>query len=86
MTSIPIWLPCEKVKQPENTAPEFCVEGLHYRKITEVIKFTFEEPAAHMFHHKPYKLFWQPDKMCPPEHIITEVYTSDAMLKEYHWM
>jgi hypothetical protein len=31
---------------------------------------------------KPYKLFWQPDDDEPPERIITELYTSDAMLQE----
>jgi hypothetical protein len=36
-----------------------------------------------MFHHAPYKVFWQPDKTCPPERVITELYTSDAMLEEY---
>ncbi|KAF8546009.1 hypothetical protein OG21DRAFT_1587857, partial [Imleria badia] len=82
-TSIPIRLPCDKVKQAENIAPEFHVEGLHYRKITEVVKSAFEEPAAHTFHHTPYKLFWQPDKTHPPERVITELYTSDAMLEEY---
>ncbi|KAH0826333.1 hypothetical protein J3R83DRAFT_5286 [Lanmaoa asiatica] len=67
MTSISIRLPCEKVKQPENMVPEFHVEGLHYRKITEVVKSAFKEPAAGMFHHAPYKLFWQPDKTRVPE-------------------
>ena len=81
--SIPIHLPCEKVKQPEDVAPEFHIEGLHYRKITEVVKSAFEEPAAQMFHTAPYKLFWQPDKTRPPERIITELYTADAMLQEH---
>ncbi|KAF8545870.1 hypothetical protein OG21DRAFT_1528202, partial [Imleria badia] len=71
------------IKQAENIALEFCVEGLHYRKITKVVKSAFEEPAAHTFHHMPYKLFWQPDKTRPPERVITELYTSDAMLEEY---
>ncbi|KIK18472.1 hypothetical protein PISMIDRAFT_82302, partial [Pisolithus microcarpus 441] len=82
-TSIPIRLPCEKVKQPEAMAPQFWVEGLHYRKITDVVKSAFEEPAAQTFHTVPYKLFWQPDKTRAPERIITELYTSDAMLREH---
>ena len=56
-TSISIHLPCEKVKQPEDQAPQFQVQGLHYRKITEVVKSTFEEPAARAYHTAPYKLF-----------------------------
>jgi hypothetical protein len=82
-TSISIRLPCDKVKQTEDTAPEFHIEGLHYRKITKVVKSAFEEPAARMFHHAPYKVFWQPDKTWPPECVVTELYTSDAMLEEY---
>ncbi|KAI6169922.1 hypothetical protein EDD17DRAFT_1683582 [Pisolithus thermaeus] len=82
-TSIPIRLPCEKVKQLEATAPEFWVEGLHYRKITDIVRSAFEEPAAQTFHTVPYKLFWQPDKTRTPERVITEVYTSDAMLREH---
>ncbi|KIM52690.1 hypothetical protein SCLCIDRAFT_32443 [Scleroderma citrinum Foug A] len=81
--SIPICLPCEKVKQPEDVAPEFRVEGLHYCKITEVVKSAFEEPATQMFHTVPYKLFWQLDKTCPPEYIITELYMANAMLQEH---
>ena len=81
--SIPIRLPCEKVKQSEDAAPEFHVEGLHYHKITEVVKSAFKEPAAQMFHTVPYKLFWQPDNTRLPECIITELYTSDAMLQEH---
>ena len=65
-TSIPIRLPCKKVKRPEDEAPIFHVEGLHYRPITEVIKSAFEEPAAETFHPTPYKLYWQPDKTPPP--------------------
>jgi len=82
-TSIPIRLPCEKVKRPEVEAPIFHVEGLHYCPITEVVKSAFEEPAAATFHPTPYKLYWQPDKTWSPEHVFTELYTSDAMLREH---
>ena len=82
-TSISIRLPCEKVKQPEDQAPQFQVQGLHYRKITEVVKSAFEEPAAETYHTTPYKLFWQPDRTRPPERVITELYTADAMLEEH---
>ena len=82
-TSIPIRLPCERVKQSEENAPVFQVEGLHYRKITEVIRSAFEEPAAQTFHTTPYKLYWQLDKNQAPERVFTEVYTADAMLREH---
>jgi hypothetical protein len=82
--SVKIRLPCEKEKfVSEDTAPTFEVEGLYYRKPLEVIKSAFEEEAAKGFHTSPYKLFWQPDEDAPPERIITELYTSDAMLDEH---
>ncbi|KIM56238.1 hypothetical protein SCLCIDRAFT_133111 [Scleroderma citrinum Foug A] len=81
--SIPIRLPCKKVKQPEDQAPVFLMEGLHYWPITEVVKSAFKEPVAEMFHTMPYKLYWQPDKTCPPEHVITKLYTADTMLEEH---
>lgn len=82
-TSLEIPLPCEKVKFPsEAGAPKFMVHGLHYRKFTEVIKSAYEEVPAKFFHTAPFKLFWQPDKSRPPERIISELYTADAMLHE----
>ena len=71
------------MKQSEDKAPLFQVEGLHYWLITEVIKSAFEECAAQTFHMTPYKIYWQPDKTCPPEQVITELYTADAMLEEH---
>ena len=71
------------MKQSEDKAPLFQVEGLHYWPITEVIKSAFEECAAQTFHMTPYKIYWQPDKTCPPEQVITELYTADVMLEEH---
>ena len=56
-TSISIWLPCKKVKQPEDQAPQFQVQGLHYCKTTEVVKSAFEEPAAETYHTTCYDRF-----------------------------
>lgn len=81
--SLEIPIPCEKVKFPsEVDAPKFTVQGLYYRKFTEVIKSAYEEVSAKSFHTQPFKLFWQPDEDQPPERIISELYTADAMLAE----
>jgi len=62
-TSLEISIPCEKVKfASEDDAPRFRVEGLHYRKFTEVVKSAYGEVSAKSFHTRPFKLFWQPDK------------------------
>jgi hypothetical protein len=83
-TSVKIRLPCEKEEfSSEADAPEFKVDGLYYRKPLDVLKSAYEEVAAKSFHAKPYKLFWQPDEDELPERIITELYTSDAMLHEH---
>ncbi|KIJ07066.1 hypothetical protein PAXINDRAFT_90974, partial [Paxillus involutus ATCC 200175] len=82
-TSIHITLNCESKPMEEAAAPKFAVEGLHYRKFTEVLKAAYREVAANTFHAAPFKLFWQPDEDEPPERIITELYTSDAMLQEH---
>jgi hypothetical protein len=81
--SLKIPVPCEKVKFPsEADAPKFTVRGLYYQKFTEVIKSAYEEVSAKSFHTQPFKLFWQPDEDQPPECIISELYTADAMLAE----
>ncbi|KAI5980895.1 hypothetical protein EDD15DRAFT_2380722 [Pisolithus albus] len=81
--SVTIRLPCEKVKVPEERAPEFHVEGLHYRKLTEVIKSAFAETSAKEYNAMPYKLYWQPDDDAPTERVFSEVYTADVMLEEH---
>lgn len=82
-TSLEIPLSCEKVQfSSEAAAPTFTVHGLYYRKLTEVIKSVYEEVMAKSFHMAPFKLFWQPDPNQPPECIISEIYTADAMLAE----
>ena len=82
-TSLEIPLPCEKVMFPsEADAPKFTVQGLHYRKFMEVLKLAYEEVSAKSFHTAPFKLYWQPNKNRPPERVISELYTADAMLDE----
>ncbi|EGO03286.1 hypothetical protein SERLA73DRAFT_46394, partial [Serpula lacrymans var. lacrymans S7.3] len=48
-----------------------------------VLKAAFKETSAQSFHMTPYKLYWQPNKDGPPERIISELYTSDAMINEH---
>ena len=48
-----------------------------------LIKSTFQDPLAKKFHFFPFKLFWRASPDSPPEHVITEVYNSDAYLEEH---
>ena len=58
-----IRVPCTKVQQKENDAPEFVVDGILYWDIVEVISVELEdENAFKNIHITPYKEWWCP---CP---------------------
>ena len=83
-TSVNILLPAERNRnQSESDAPQFTVEGLFYRPLTEVIKSAFQGASAEGFHLTPFRLFWQHSENEPPERIISEMYNSDAVLEEH---
>lgn len=44
----------------EDTAPEYTIRGVFYRKSLEVLHTTFRETAAQKFHMHPFQQFWQP--------------------------
>lgn len=55
--TIEISLPCDGAKHPsEAKAPKFSV-GVYYRKLLDVIKAAFSEPAAEKFHTFSFKEF-----------------------------
>jgi hypothetical protein len=82
--SVKIPLPGEKVKHKSETdAPTFEVKGVFYRPLTEVIKSAFREAAAQSYHLTPFRLFWQRSEDEPPERVISEMYNSDAVIKEH---
>ena len=67
----------------EEKVPQFEVGGIHYRRLTQVIMSAFQEPVAKKFHFFPFKMFLHASPDSPPEHVITEVYNSDAFLEEH---
>ncbi|KAI0069516.1 hypothetical protein K474DRAFT_1610336 [Panus rudis PR-1116 ss-1] len=81
--SVDIPVPCEKVRKPENEADTFRVNGIHYRKLTHVIKEACEDPSSKNFHYIPFQEYWKHDsdsaRYC---RIFSEIYNSDAMLEE----
>lgn len=82
--SVKIRLPCTRVKvKSEEEAPEFLVEPVYYRRLTQVLVSSFQEPAAKLFHYIPFKLFWKPTADSPPERVLSEIYNSDAMIAEH---
>jgi Plavaka transposase len=85
-TSVKIRLPAEKTSlssTSEDEAPEFEVNGVFYRPLTDVIISAFQEAAAETFHITPFRLFWQRFEDEPAERVISELYNSDAMIAEH---
>ncbi|KAF8219308.1 hypothetical protein L208DRAFT_1341630 [Tricholoma matsutake] len=82
--SVKIRLPAERVRNvSEDHAPEFKVKGVYHRSLLEVIKTAFQDISAKSFHYTPFQLWWKPTPNSAPEHIITELYNSDAFLWEH---
>lgn len=80
---IKITLPCEKVCQKEAEAPVLEVPGVFYRSLVEVITTALQDEASKSFHYTPFSLFWKPTSDSPPERIYSEIYNSDAFIKEH---
>ncbi|CAA7270389.1 unnamed protein product [Cyclocybe aegerita] len=77
---------CVSIEVPsgdKNTpASFFDVPGLHYRKLTSIIRATFASPLASKFHLSPFKLFHMLPLSGEQQHIFSEVYNSDAFIEE----
>lgn len=83
-SSIPLSMPLSKKKYPsEAAAPVHFVEGLLHRKLTNVIVAAFQEKSANEFHLSPFEEYWKPSPDAPPERIYSELYNSNALLKEH---
>jgi len=84
-TSVKICLPTDGVRHlSEESAPEFAVPGLFYRRPLEVIKTAFREASAEQFHLTPFETFFQASPNEPAERVYSEMYTSPAMINEHH--
>jgi hypothetical protein len=80
--SVKIRLPCVKVEQREEDAPEFTVGGLLYRNPVEVIMKELQDPDSFdRIHLRPFEEWWKPSESDDPVRVYSDVYTSDAMLE-----
>jgi hypothetical protein len=80
--SVKIRLPCTRVEQREEDAPEFTVGGLLYRNPVEVITKELQDPDSfERIHLRPFEEWWKPSEFDDPVRIYSDVYTSDAMLE-----
>lgn len=79
---VTIRVPCTGVKQREEDAPEFTVDGVYYRDIVEVIKKELMDPDSfENIHIRPFEEWWQPTEASDPIRVYSEVYTSDVLLQ-----
>ncbi|KAL0060724.1 hypothetical protein AAF712_012504 [Marasmius tenuissimus] len=62
---------------------KFTVHGLHYRDLLETIKSAFSNPLSRNFHLSPFKLFHATEDSDEPTRVYTELYNSDAFIKEH---
>jgi len=59
------------------------IPGLHFRKLTTAIQAAFTSPLASKFHYSPFKLFHQSPKSGEQQRVFSELYNSDAFIKEH---
>jgi hypothetical protein len=82
-STVEIPVPCDGFCFPsEAEAPKFKVD-VHHRKLTDVIKAAYSEPAAQRFHTFPFRAYWKPSETEPEERIYSESFTGDAWNNEY---
>lgn len=80
--SVKVRLPCTGIKQREEDAPEFTVDGILYRDVVEVIARELEDPDSfERIHIQPFEEWWKPSESEDPVRVYSDVYTSDAMLE-----
>ena len=83
-SSVPITLACDKrLHKSEAVAPTLHVAGLYHRKPLDVIKAALRESNARRFYITPFEEYWAPQPDGPAERIYSELYNSDAYLREH---
>lgn len=59
------------------------VLNVHHCSIVETVVSVFQDETANLFHLTPCQQFWKRTPTSMPEHVITEVYNSDAFYREH---
>ena len=86
--SITLHMPKTGVKHAsEADAPSYTVTGVWLRDFMEVIKAGYRDSISDKYHFFPFRLFRRrstaDNSDAPPERLWSEVYNSDAMLREH---
>lgn len=79
--SVTLHVPNTKCKHAsESASPQFCVSGIQYRPLLELIKAACQSSQAKEYHWVPFKLVHQSPSA--DVRVYTDIYNSDAMLEE----
>jgi hypothetical protein len=61
----------------------FSIPGLYYRSLVTVIKAAFADPLSRHFHFTPFQLFHKIRSTASEIRVFSEIYNSDAFIKEH---
>ncbi|KAJ7455182.1 hypothetical protein FB451DRAFT_1049027 [Mycena latifolia] len=61
----------------------FSIPGLYYRSLVSVINAAFADPLSRHFHFAPFKLFHKVRSNAAQIRVFSEIYNSDAFIKEH---
>ncbi|KAJ7481275.1 hypothetical protein B0H11DRAFT_1724285 [Mycena galericulata] len=78
--SVDIQVPSGDKTTPSRT---FSIPGLYYRSLVSVIKAAFADPLSRHFHFAPFKLFHKARSSAKQIRVFSEIYNSDAFIKEH---
>jgi hypothetical protein len=79
-TSVTIDVPSGDETKPAHAVK---IPGLYFRKLTGIIKDAFQSPLAPQFHFSPFKLYHTSLITGKDERVYSEIYDSDAFIKEH---
>jgi hypothetical protein len=79
-TSVMIEVPTSDETKPAHAVK---IPGLYFRKLTTIIKDALQSPLAPQYHFSPFKLYHTSPITGEDECVYSEIYNSDAFIKEH---
>jgi len=79
-TSVMIDIPSGDKTKPAQAVK---IPGLYFQKLTTIIKDAFQSPLATQYHFTPFKLYHTSPITGEDERVYSEIYNSDAFIKEH---
>ena len=82
VASVTIKVPTGEPSNSE-TSRMYSIPGLHYRKLLNVVKATFQDPISRHFHLTPFSLMHRSSITGVEQRVYGELYHSDAFINEH---